>query len=335
MHPLTAENSAYKKGYSACSGCSLCLLVCPVWRQMKDIRFTSRGRNKALQYGIGMEEIRDSAMACALCNSCDAVCPEGIDLERMLRTLRSKLEQNPAAEKIRSLIDTELKRPRQEQPGGKNVLLPGKTLRTNRTRLPKIIELLGGESEASVAADDGWDIALALEAGLDIPEERFHCFFERLRGTAMVVITDGILKILLKNRFPGIAVKSLGEALSSVGKIRNGLRPTDLYIIESRAYNCDFDRMIKYYHRLGKTCGCAFNLDLNRIAIPTTATSFQSRLGLEGIDFRKEAKWILEGRDVERIVVENPEDEEAFREITRIPVVHLADLADEVGDRDT
>jgi ferredoxin len=39
------------KGYAACSGCSLCLLVCPVWRATRDIRLTPHGRAKALQHG--------------------------------------------------------------------------------------------------------------------------------------------------------------------------------------------------------------------------------------------------------------------------------------------
>ena len=26
--------------FAACSGCSLCLLVCPVWRRTRDLRFT-------------------------------------------------------------------------------------------------------------------------------------------------------------------------------------------------------------------------------------------------------------------------------------------------------
>ena len=38
--------------YAACSGCSLCLLVCPVWRRRRDdLRLTPHGRAKALQHG--------------------------------------------------------------------------------------------------------------------------------------------------------------------------------------------------------------------------------------------------------------------------------------------
>ena len=39
--------------HASCSGCSLCLLACPVWRQTRDIRLTPHGRAKALQHGAG------------------------------------------------------------------------------------------------------------------------------------------------------------------------------------------------------------------------------------------------------------------------------------------
>ena len=69
-----------RSDYAACSGCSLCLLVCPVWRQTHDPRMTPEGRAKALQNGAAVGEIATSVLTCTLCGACEPVCPEEIDL---------------------------------------------------------------------------------------------------------------------------------------------------------------------------------------------------------------------------------------------------------------
>ena len=76
-----AEKTA-KRDFTACSGCSLCLLVCPVWRRKRDLRFTPHGRAKALQHGVPVAEIRDSIESCTLCGACEPACPENIDYSR-------------------------------------------------------------------------------------------------------------------------------------------------------------------------------------------------------------------------------------------------------------
>ena len=61
-------------------------------------------------------------------------------------------------------------------------------------------------------------------------------------------------------------------------------------------------------------------------AIATGAASLQGRTGKVGIDAAGQARWILEGRVVERIIVECVDDMEPFLEITDLPVVHLAEV---------
>jgi len=78
--------------YAACSGCALCLLVCPIWRQTRDIELTPLGFSKALQHGATVAEVAGVAEWCSLCGACAPVCPERIDLVGMLGSLRRQLQ---------------------------------------------------------------------------------------------------------------------------------------------------------------------------------------------------------------------------------------------------
>jgi len=70
------------------------------------------------------------------------------------------------------------------------------------------------------------------------------------------------------------------------------------------------------------------NLDLQRVATPTGASSMQHREGLATIiSIKEQVKWLLEGRKAERIVVESLDDFEAFTTYTKLPVKHLAEVA--------
>lgn len=322
MEPLSASKSPSKKDYSACSGCSLCLLPCPVWRQKRDITFTWQGRAKALQQGATIAELTDSIFACTYCGSCDPICPEGIDLRGTMARFRENHEGNPFIEEIKKRMEEALKKPLSPLES-EALLLAGEGLKKK-----KIVNLLSEEKDFKEAPDTGQDITLALEGGIEIPQERLDQFINPLKKAKEIIISDGILKRPLKLLLPGTKVRSLGEALSSLPKIRKAIKKSDFYIIESRAYNSDLENMVAYYDKLRKETGAVFNLDLNRIATPTTATSIQNVLGIKGIDVSEQVKWLLEGRNVERIVVESIEDGEAFEATTNIPVIHLSDLAE-------
>jgi hypothetical protein len=174
--------------------------------------------------------------------------------------------------------------------------------------LGRIAALLG----SAVCADDGADIAQAIESGVPVQANRLESFLAHLRGARSIVVEDGFWIRHLRAWLPKARLAGLGESLSSLAAIRAGLRKTDLYVIESRTYHGDYERLVKHYDRLRAERGCAFNLDLQRIAIPAAG----------------QADWILKGRKVSRIVVERLEDGAAFESHGGYPVVHLAELAD-------
>ena len=77
--------------HSACSGCGLCLLVCPIWRRTGDIELSPLGCCKALQHGAAADDLAAMADWCRLCGACAPVCPERIDLIGLMRSLRHAL----------------------------------------------------------------------------------------------------------------------------------------------------------------------------------------------------------------------------------------------------
>lgn len=299
--------SAERKGYSACSGCSLCLLVCPAWRATRDPRISPEGRAKGLQAGATPAELADSARACMLCGACEPVCPEKIDLIGMTLNLRRELPETPALQALRVRMGEGGAIPAVSPSPAKTLVLAGPALRVRPQALARILALLGGFA----CEDAGEDIAMALEAGAPIPHQRLERFLAQMRVAQSVIVDDGLWMRHLRAWLPGKRLAGLGEALSNLGAVRRGLRASDLYVIEPRAYHADYERLVRHYDRLRVERGCATNLDLQRIAIPAA-----------------EAGWILKGRSPQRIVVERMEDAGAFEHHGGIPVVHVAELAD-------
>jgi hypothetical protein len=189
-----------------------------------------------------------------------------------------------------------------------------------------VTDLLG----KSACEDDGADIALALETGVAVSAQRLERFLAPLRGAKKIIAAEGLLLRYLRTWLPKVKVVSLGEALSSLAPVRGNLRATDLYVIEPRAYHSDYQHLVQYYDGMRETTKCATNLDLLRIAIPATARSLPQRLGLAPANDSAHARWILRGRKITRVVVESIEDLAAFESVTGCPVVHLADVADDV-----
>lgn len=298
--------------HSSCSGCDLCLLACPVWRQTRDVRLTPHGRAKALQHGATAADIGASVSSCTLCGSCEPACPEDIPLVDLILDLR---RQNPLAG-MPVAPATAAATP------GATLLLPDPALRSDGERLQRIAGLLA----AAIATDDGADIGLALEAGAAVPPARLAEFLQGVDGATRVVVAGGLLLRRLREWLPGLTVEGLGEALSRLPAVRAKLRPSDLYVIEPRAFHHDHARLIGHYDGLRATLGLEMNLDLQRLAIATTASSAQRRLGLPALDAEDQARWILEGRDFERVVVEDAHDCAVFAAVTDRLVVHLGDL---------
>lgn len=308
--------------HASCSGCSLCLLVCPVWHQSGDIRLTPHGRAKAQQHGAAPAELADSAASCTLCMNCEPICPEGLPLVDMVLDLRG--HRPFSAQRITAMMDAAAARDAAQWLTDCPALLAGEALSADRMRLERARRLLGAHYVS--VQDDGRDIALALEAGVPIPESRLVRFLSPLRAARELVVAEGLLLRALREWLPGMKCRSIGEALSLAPGVRARLRASDLYVVETRAFNADHERLIAHYDALRAELGCAMNLDLQRIAIPTTASAAHHALGLQSIDVERQTRWILQGLAIERIVVEDARDIEAFRSAGK-PVVHLADLA--------
>jgi ferredoxin len=316
-------------GYAACSGCSLCLLPCPVWHATRDIRLTPHGRAKALQHGATASDLVKSIDSCTLCGACEPSCPEDIELVDMLLGLRSELN---CADTMRTARFDEQMRLRSAQAAPQSSapiqIVPDRAMIAEAAVLERVVKLFGGNTCASIAADNGADIALALEAGAAIPEARRTSFLASLGKARQIIVCDGVLLRALRGWLPGRDIESLGLASSSLPAVRKQLRASDFYVIESRAYHADRERLVVHYDALRMSKGCAMNLDLQRLAMPTTAGSLPELLGQNVVDAKEQASWILEGREFSRIIVEDLSELAAFRAVTAKPVIHVAQLVD-------
>lgn len=296
-----------RAGYAACSGCSLCLLVCPAWRRTRDPRISPEGRAKALQSGATPAELAASAQACTLCGACEPVCPEDIDLIGMTLALRGVLPQTASLQAVRVRMSEPPEIPATSSTA-RLMVLAGPALRARPEALSRVMTLLGG----ATCEDPGEDIAIALKAGAPVPKQRLDRFLAQMGAARTVIVDDGFWMRHLRGWLPGKRLRGLGEALTNLGAVRSAVRASDLYVIDPRAYHEDYARLVGHYDRLRFERGCATNLDLQRIAIPAQG----------------EADWILKGRSVERVVIERMEDAQAFEGHGALPVVHVAELAD-------
>jgi ferredoxin len=318
-----------RPGHEACSGCSVCRLPCPVWWETHDPLLTVMGRARALQGGATAAELRESLMACVLCGACEVVCPEEIDTIGMTLRLRAELAtmSPPLAlvERARGLLANDPPPQETERPTAR-VLLPGVALGEDGGVLQATLRLLATAGTTSVAADDGRDIALAIEVGLPIDRERERRLLAALDQARTLVVADGLLGRLLRARLPRTRVIGVGEALLQVPTVRSRLRPGDLLVIEPRGYHAEFERLVRFYSVLRRETGCLLNLNLQRVALPTGAASAQARVGLGGLDVAGQVGRWLDGQRVERVVVEDLRDRAAFAGAGGVPVVHLAEL---------
>ena len=78
---------------------------------------------------------------------------------------------------------------------------------------------LFGEGHA-LAEDDGNDLALALEAGRQIPPTRLSEFLESLSTAKRLIVAEGLLLRALRRWLPKVRAISLGEHQSCRGVVR-------------------------------------------------------------------------------------------------------------------
>jgi len=310
-----------------CNGCSLCLLVCPIWQQTQDIRLTPHGFAKAIQQDASPEQLSNFISLCVLCSACEPICPQQIELVDIILEIRGKLIQKDSIveQNVQKWMETEAIRPARMVVSASTVFLAGKTLRVQEKPLSRILSLL--RDHAALAEDDGWDIAIALELGMKIPVHRLDRFLSPLYNVKKLVISDGIFYHTLHYWLPNIEIISLGRLLSSLKTIRKRIKKTDFYVIETRTYHADYENLVKYYHQLALEQHCQLNIDLQRVAMPTIGMSVQRKFDLKVLDYQRQIDWLLHERKYSRIITESWEDKEIFEQFTDKPVLHLSELA--------
>lgn len=309
--------------YAACSACGLCVAVCPAWQTSRDIRLTPCAWNKALQHEVPAAELGKQAMSCLLCGACTAICPEGIDLIALVRQLRALYiagEHPQWHAECRERMAQTSGRPLKDSLHSDSLLLLDKQFLVHQEMLTRVKSLLGNPR---LAVDYGADISLAINHGLRIPQERLQRFLRPLRQATRLIVSDSTLFCALREWLPQTKIRSLGESLTRIKKIRDALLPGDFYVIQALAYNSDFERMNCHYRRLCGETSCLSNLDLQRLAISCTTPPEQKQGDTEQV------RWMLKGREPKRIIVEQLEDIEVFRQVTgdMVPVMHVAAVA--------
>ncbi len=303
-------------GYERCNDCGLCTLPCPIWQQSHELLLTFTGRERALQGGAQPEEIKESVSACLLCGSCEPACTMGIRTVDITLKLRAALNGYSKEELPQGQVNRSLS-------AARAFLIPNAALLENKDLLKHSAGLL----DIPVAEDDGSDVLEAFETGRRPKAGRAGAFLKTLTGMRKVVTADGLLKRYMQAVLPGLEVIGLGEALLRLPMVQAALRPTDLYIIESRTYNMDFNRCMPFYTNVSRQTRCVMNLDLQRIAIPTGACYRAEVRGEAVPKITEQIRWILEGRSFDRIVVEAAEDITFLRKAGAAPVIHVAELA--------
>ncbi|KKL68675.1 hypothetical protein LCGC14_2122620, partial [marine sediment metagenome] len=122
---------------NTCNGCAVCTLSCPVWGQTHDILLTFCGRMRAAQGGASPDDLRESAMACVLCGSCEPVCPFGMD------TVASTIELKAEVARLSGSESSTRAEPRKVKRADGKVILANSLLRENNNLLESMLKMLG------------------------------------------------------------------------------------------------------------------------------------------------------------------------------------------------
>jgi ferredoxin len=280
-----------------------------------------------MQGGASYEEISHAIDSCLLCGACEKACPEGIGLFDLNMHQRQELNRRRSAYPGWYPVEKMKTRGIGENPKTGALLLAGELLDRDRGLRDVVTGLLGGSGRTAVALDDGREIARFMEAGLPLDKQKVDIFVGSLQSAGTLIVAEGLLHHPLRKWLPHKKILGLGEALIAAAPLRSHLVPEDLYMIESRGYHADHERLVLFYDRLRRETGCQTNLDLQRTAVSTGASSLQGRTDPKAAGCIENAKRILKGRRVRRIVVEDLSDKRAFRLATDIPVIHVGQLA--------
>jgi len=298
-----------------------------MWQQQRDVQYSPQGLFKALQHNATHDDIAPALFSCLLCGACDILCPENIDITETIKTLRKEAFSHGIEAELNQKITSLLAQPSSELKIEENsIILPGKALRENPMRLTNIQSLLSSEADTALSLDDGDDIALALETGIEISEHRLHSFLEPLQGAKRLYVSNGHLLKSLRQWLPATELFALGHSLSLLSELTKKLNKNDLYLIEARSFHLDHKQKITHYDRLRHQQGCQMNLDLQRNAIPTAGGGLNAIKPM--LESQEQLRWILSGHNIERIIVECSEDGAVMSQACDLPVLHIADLVE-------
>ena len=273
--------------YGDCIGCGLCMIGCPAYEEAGYEPHTAKGRNRALQAGLGARDMEESVWACTLCGYCDAVCPKHVRNVEIVLHLRRELAPGTAARAGWGGVS-----PPPRTLGGGPLIL-GCTLRTRAPELvPSIRRFVQSLGYPADPEAEGCCGSLEAEAGCA----------PRTRVKAGVVADPVCLEQYDAEFLGALAMRHLD---------RFDLRGPFYYVVPHRLVNGDPDRFYPLYDALRRRFGCETNLDLNRLARSTSMGSLQ---GLEGRrDVKSAVDRLLKHSKADRIITCSPAEYLAFK----------------------
>ncbi len=258
--------------FEDCIGCTLCAHGCPAVEETGFEVLSAKGRNRALQAGLQAADMKDLVAACTMCGYCDGICPKHVRNIELVLHLRRELNGEVKA----------------TTPKGAPLVL-GCTVRERASHLIPSIQSFLKRLGRPTEVDDGCCGAREVEAG---------------HATATVVRAGVIVDSVCGGQFRG---EYLGElAMRNVGMF--DLKAPFYYFVPNRLVNGDHARFFPLYDALRKRTGCETNIDMNRLARSTSASSHNPR------DVKAAVLRLLAHTKAERVITDSPADYLAFRE---------------------
>ena len=255
------------------------MIGCPAYEETSFETLTAKGRNKALQAGLGAAQMEESVWACTLCGYCDAICPKHVRNVEIVLDLRRQLH---GASKLSA-------------PASRDLVL-GCTIRERAAWLiPSIVRFLKQIGRPALPESEGCCGSLDVEAGRSAPS--------RVKAG---VVADPVCLEQYDADFLGAL------ALGRLDLFH--VKPPFYYFVPHRLLNKDHGRYYPLYDRLRAQSGCETNLDLNRLARSTSAGSVQGLSGINSRDVRGAVQRLLRHSKAERIITCSPADYLAFRQ---------------------
>jgi ferredoxin len=244
--------------------------------------------------------------ACALCGACDPVCPEGIDLTGMIMDLRGELELPPEPDALQVAYGQAAAMAGPPHRGRRAAAARRRPARRCRTA-GRVQALLG----LGLAADDGADLAVALEIGGDIDPARRRRFLDASTAARWWSATACCWPPCAAG-CPG-APAGPGRGAGQSAGAASPYRQRRLLCHRGARLPCRPRAPRRPLRRLRKESGCAMNLDLQRIACRRAPAAIPACAWAAAAEDLAQARWLLQGRQPARIVVEDPADRELLR----------------------